>query len=133
MATNFTPVERGLPAISGDTADPDGDGIANLLEYAFNLNPRVANLPTGLPTVALVNLSGSFANQITFSRRLVNPEVSYIVETSSDLQTWLTGGATQISLGSSDGVVQMVTFRDNTPLNPPSVMQRFIRVRITRP
>jgi hypothetical protein len=28
------------PTVSGDDADPDGDGIPNLLEYAFALNPK---------------------------------------------------------------------------------------------
>ena len=35
-------------AISGDFADPDDDGIANLLEYALHLDPNVADV-TGLP------------------------------------------------------------------------------------
>ncbi|MGO9608785.1 MAG: Calx-beta domain-containing protein [Verrucomicrobiia bacterium] len=36
-------------AISGDLADPDGDGIVNLLKYALDLNPNVASVQ-GLPT-----------------------------------------------------------------------------------
>ena len=36
----FSEAELGLPSISGEAADPDGDGLSNLLEYAFALNPR---------------------------------------------------------------------------------------------
>lgn len=131
LATNFTAAERANAAISGDTADPDGDGLGNLAEFAFNKNPRVGNNPNGVPTTALVNNGGSFANEITFPRRLFTPGITYIVETSSDLTTW-TQGATQGALGVSDGITQLVTFRDNTPLSLTDP-KRFIRVRVTRP
>jgi hypothetical protein len=39
----FSPSELANPNISGDTAGPDGDGIPNLLEYALNGRPKVAN------------------------------------------------------------------------------------------
>ncbi len=134
LAANFTANELRNAAVSGDTADADGDGIANLSEYAFNLNPRVANLPTGLPSVAVVNTGGVFANEITFTRRLFTPEISYIVETSGDLQTWAQNGVTQVApVDAGNGVTQTVSFRDNTPLNLPTTPERFIRVRITRP
>lgn len=32
-------------AVSGDYADPDGDGVSNLLEYLLGWNPLVANVP----------------------------------------------------------------------------------------
>ncbi len=104
-----------------------------MLEYAFNTNPRVVNLPTGLPTVALVTQGASTANQITFTRRVTNPEVTYIVETSGDLQNWDPAGATQVlPADPGNGVTQSVVFRDNTPRDA-SHPKRFIRVRVTRP
>ena len=36
---NFTPQELVDPDISGDAADPDGDGIPNALEHAMRLDP----------------------------------------------------------------------------------------------
>ncbi len=35
----FTPAQLANPAISGPSADPDGDGIPNYLEYALGLDP----------------------------------------------------------------------------------------------
>ena len=47
--------------IAGNDADPDGDGIANLLEYAFQLDPNASSTHE-LPQAALVaeNLEMSF-------------------------------------------------------------------------
>ena len=40
-ATYFEVGELADQNISGKSADPDGDGIPNLLEYAFRLNPEI--------------------------------------------------------------------------------------------
>jgi len=48
QATYFTPGETA--GIGAPASDPDGDGIANLLEYAINLHPRQPS-PLGLPTL----------------------------------------------------------------------------------
>lgn len=39
----FSDVELAQPAIAGDEADPDQDGLGNLLEYALGLNPKRAD------------------------------------------------------------------------------------------
>jgi hypothetical protein len=39
----FTGGELAQPAIAGDDADPDRDGLGNLLEYALGLNPKHAD------------------------------------------------------------------------------------------
>ncbi len=40
MGQHFTPAEIANPLISGDGEDPDGDGLTNLEERLFALNPR---------------------------------------------------------------------------------------------
>jgi hypothetical protein len=45
-AARFSSVEIQTPGIGGVDADPDGDGSANLIEYAFGLNPRAPDSPT---------------------------------------------------------------------------------------
>jgi hypothetical protein len=39
-ATHFTAAEPGM--IGEPTADPDGDGMSNLMEYSLGTNPRMA-------------------------------------------------------------------------------------------
>ncbi len=130
LNANFTPAELSDPLIAGDTADPDHDGIPNLAEYAFALNPRT-NGASGLPTVAVVLSGGFYANEITFTRLVPATDISYIVETSGDSITWVNNNTTLVNTV-PQGATERVTFRDNTnSSSAPSV--RFIRVRVTKP
>lgn len=45
---HFSLVELADEAVSGDLADPDGDGMANLLEFALGADPRKGD-PSALP------------------------------------------------------------------------------------
>jgi hypothetical protein len=73
---------RGLSDLSL-TADPDHDGLSNLIEYAFNTDP-FASSGNQLPTAAVVE--GSYLT-MTF-RYLLGSDVDYHVERSNNLGTW---------------------------------------------
>lgn len=70
--------------VAADNADPDGDGVANLLEYAFGMNPQRADADS-LP---LGKLADGF-----LETRITEPDGSgglvYSGETSSDLVHWV--------------------------------------------
>jgi hypothetical protein len=71
------------------SADPDGDGIPNALEYAFDLSPLhadVAGLPEGFVTVGPVT-NGAY-HAVTFRRRAGTSDLTYYVQTSTNLMTW---------------------------------------------
>lgn len=65
-----------------DSADTDGDGLTNLLEYALGSSPLTPN-SSSAPTVSFDD------DHLVFSfYRIADPDLTYIVQTSTDLQTW---------------------------------------------
>ncbi len=83
----FTPAELADPLTSGNTADPDHDGISNALEYALDLQPKVADA-MDLPKGELVQSGPERFLAYTFTRRAAGFDVTYVPQTSSDLVTW---------------------------------------------
>ena len=84
----FTVPEVQNAQVSGELADPDKDGINNLLEYAMNGAPQTAN-PTLMPTPG----RSSGALTLQFKRRREALDLDYVVEVSNDLVTWSSGFA----------------------------------------
>ena len=70
------------PAIAGDTADPDGDGIVNLMEYAYAFNPLATNTNPFTGTLA----GNQF--QVYFPRNTSASDITYVLQTSSSLTAW---------------------------------------------
>jgi hypothetical protein len=78
------------PAQTSPDADPDGDGIPNAMEYALDLSPLRADnagLPQGLLTVGPV-LSADY-HGIKFRRRAGTSDLTYFVQTSTNLTNWV--------------------------------------------
>jgi hypothetical protein len=71
--------------VSGDGADPDHDGLPNLLEYALGLSPTTADATPFVCTVT----NGVF--RLTYPQSLAATDVTLAVEWSPDLQTWQAG------------------------------------------
>jgi hypothetical protein len=69
-------------AVAGDLANPDQDGMVNLLEYAFASDPNVAN--TNPFTGALAG--NQF--QVYFPRNTSANDITYVLQTSSTLTSW---------------------------------------------
>jgi hypothetical protein len=115
-------------AISGDLADPDADGIANLLEYALGLNPNVPD-GTGLPTAKTDPACGCLT--LTYIKAISATDLTYTPEAASDPNgSWATNGITQTVLG-SDGVTQ--TNKASDAGNPIATSgKRFMHLRVTR-
>ena len=55
--SSITGPGRPIPAIIGPTADPDGDGIDNLLEYALAADPTIAD-DSVLPEIGIETVDG---------------------------------------------------------------------------
>ncbi len=134
----FVGPEISNPAIGGYLADPDGDGLKNLLEYALGLNPRT-NDSNAKITAALANDPGTGLGPyltISFrkSRAAQASSATVTVEVSSSLSTaWQTGQAVVIgtAVNNGDGS-DTVTYRDSVLYNPANP-QRFMRVKVVAP
>jgi len=124
------------------TANPKGDGIENLLKYAFNLNPNVAYsgpssiiTPTGsagLPLVDTINVSGVDYLQITYVRRINENSIAYMPEFSSTLgdpMSWEDATNNPTTITPIDGIWERVTVRDSLPTS--AVPARYGRVCVT--
>lgn len=124
-SATFSAADQGDLAISGPLADPDGDGVPNLLEFALALDPMTAHSdgqPTGTLDAGVLNL--------TYVRRMDVADLNYIVEVSSDMITWQSGSShtREASVTALDGVREQVVVADLTPLS--TVTTRFMRLRV---
>lgn len=70
------------PAIAGDAADPDHDGIVNLLAYAYGFNPLATNIN---PFVASI-VGQKFL--LRFPRNTSASDLTYLVQSSANLSLW---------------------------------------------
>jgi hypothetical protein len=106
---------------AADDADPDGDGVPNLLEYALAQNPLVPGSAGFQPAPAL---TPSLPPSLTLTFLRARAELTYTVEASSDLTpvTWQT-------IATNPGTVSLtepVTVTDPEPASP----RRFLRLRV---
>jgi len=71
-------------SVSGDFADPEGDSSVNLLEYALGTDPNVANSGNALSAAVVAGQC-----KATFNRNASAADLTYVVETSSNLASWI--------------------------------------------
>lgn len=122
-------------------ADLDGDGLVNKFEYAFTFSPLAKSGPSGTDTATQVSAEvdgENFIFTINFRRDPRATELTYILETSSDLVNWTplvtsVGGAEPTGSGyvtENDVIgeepVRLVTGRQTVP----NTENRYARVRI---
>jgi hypothetical protein len=130
-------VANGLSNSSNNpTNDSDGDGISDMLEYAFGSNPTAASKNI-LPTSGTGLNPADGKHYLTYSyRRRINPgTMTYSIENSASLTSWSAipaqnleqvGGATS----TGDGVTEIVTFR-LLPSIESAPAARFVRLKVS--
>ena len=114
-----------LPAgLDTPEADANGNGIANLIEYAMGVDHTD-------PRAALAALQGGLSNgslALTFPQ-IGDPWLNYRIWASSDLLDW---GTTPIwSSTGAENQVRTLTIEDVEPLSPAA--PRFLRLQISLP
>lgn len=125
-ATHFSVSELEDAATSGDGADPDGDGRANLLEYALGTLPRDASDgAVNTPTLGIA--AGKLA--LGYTRPAARDDLVYTVEWSSDLATWSSASAhldAPVETSTGGGTLVSVAARLALSEQP----RQFLRLRV---
>ncbi len=125
--SRFTATELANPAISGDLADVEKDGIVNVVEYALDLDPKTVNV-NALPT-AYVNAGGYPTLSYTAVQSAV--DIHYLVEISTNLVTWNAASL----LAATTQLVDNATTSTVTVSSPNTITaqpMQFMRLRVTR-
>ena len=114
-----------IAVINGPLGDIDGDGRPNLLEYAFNTDPKRSELD---PVVTSTNTGWL---QISYPRRIGALDLLYTLEVSTDLASWSSDASNFQVLGTTpnaDGVTETVTVHVLPAI--ASTAKKFARVRV---
>jgi uncharacterized protein (TIGR02597 family) len=128
--------------VTGDNADPDGDGFNNLVEYALGLNPTQSD--TSPFDVDIVEYGGNSYLALTYTRRnddqsrnASNQLIDNLTFTVYGGNSLLTGQAmnpqtntiTVDQVGVPDGF-EKIKVRDSEPLSSISQDRRFLRLTV---
>ncbi len=143
-------LETLAPDMRGEADDPDGDGIANLLEYAFGRVPGYPDGVDNLPLCRMIDVDGQAHAAIEFVRDERLTDLVYEVQVSPSLaeSDWTTiarstGGGPVLAVGghspvisetsasplASIGVMRMVSLRETLPAAVNA--RRFFRVKVS--
>ena len=86
LGNYFDPAELDDSTISGPEADPDGDGMPNLAEYAFGFNPKQ---PESNPLETnRVEVNGEDFLQVSLPWNEEASDIQMIIESSEQLTDW---------------------------------------------
>ena len=120
-AIHFTETALADPAVSGFDADPDGDGLNNLFEYAIGTDPYGSGVD-GRYTATLAADNGTDYLTVTALKNPAATDVQFSAEVSADFVSW----TNDVTILLND----LTTFsaRDNTPV--PAAPRRFLRTKV---
>jgi hypothetical protein len=117
--------------IAGDLADPDHDGVCNLVEFAKHMEPLVPDARTlvaggssGLPVLLR---DGGWRFDYVRRTAASGPGITYVAESSTNIVDWVPVTGTLVVTG-----IDERWERVSWPVNP-SEEKRVYRVRVTRP
>ncbi len=115
--------DSGNVAIAGDLADPDSDGLANLLEYALNLDPKTVSRGP------ILGRERGFLT-LTYRRKLAAADVTFTVEEClnlADVNSWSDATASE-EIVSDDGITQVIKAK----VSVGAESAHFVRLRVWR-
>jgi uncharacterized delta-60 repeat protein len=116
------------PGDRAAAADPDGDGVVNVLEYAFGMNPKAPDR-SGLPKAGLLQVGNQTYLALTYLRPKTAPaDLAYEWQTSTDLSNWQAVGGVDVGGSVPQGERVAVTVRPQAPVT--ATPGGFYRLRV---
>src|SRR5690606_17761902 len=112
----------------GPFADPDGNGIPNLLEFALTGDPRQPDRAI-LPALGVEEIEGAEYLTITFTRLAEALDVGYSVQNADDLGEWMADALLLDSIDNEDGTVTE-TYRSPSPISDAE--RAFLRLEVEK-
>lgn len=124
----------------GDDADPDRDGLNNLMEFYLGTNPVLgtfhpaSSTTPGRPVLAFTGTTTRYAT-VSYTRRKALTPLTADLQTSTNLDDWSATGFSDIGLPINlpGGNYEFVTRRFDTPLDSSANFRRFFRIAVTNP
>jgi hypothetical protein len=119
---------------AADDADPNGNGVVNLIEYALGTDPRTTAPNTRAPVAARETINGAEYLTLTFTRPKPTPSgIAYYPEYRSDLLLSAWDTATTVAGYPIDNGNGTETVKVRTPAPLSDAEHGFLRLRVTRP
>jgi hypothetical protein len=114
-------------ADAGDAAiDSDHDGLVNLIEYLFDLDPRNRD-SQGAVVPSTVKIGGQRYLSITYRRRrVIEDGLTVEIEVTGNLEQWQNGGAVEVDIVDNGDGTETVTAYDSVPMTIGR--QRYLRI-----
>ncbi len=119
------------PNAKGPDDDADSDGLSNFAEYAYALNPLVADRALSVPRAAISDVGGQDYLTLTYRRPKTEPtDVSYRVTGSTVLVPWAGLVTVPVGLPVDRGTYVEVTVRAPAPAGGAAT--GFLRLKLVR-
>ncbi len=135
--TGFTPEQHSDTALSAPGADPNGDGVSNLLAYALDLDPLSAATALNLPHAETSTAGADTFLSLAYRKNAKAIDIAYTVQTSTDLSVWTDAVPDGLNVieettdpdPDADGSAKRIRVRIKVPANEP---RHFLRLKVTR-